>query len=259
MIEVISLVNFSNEKRVEYINKSFRSFHDFNKNIRHIVLDSTNSIDRQKEIYESLSIEYHHLPGSSYIERLRKISELVKSDYFVFLPDDFVWIYNYPIQKAMEQARRNNVAQIKLSCRGMDWFSDPNPQPKPWFTGNQLISGEKLKKEEDLFISNKLWFRNFHEQFSLAATITNKAFLHNTVTNIQGLINSPGAVEKKAYLKLIFTRYKTAYYDMKIPAFHFCDVGVEGATKEYTTKDMLIESNYELYNSLFNGQEKSSD
>lgn len=254
MIEVISLVNFSNEKRIEYIDKSFRSFHHFNKGVRHIVLDSTNSIEKQKKKYEELGVEYHHLPGVSYIDRLKMVNELVTNDYFVFLPDDFVWIYNYPIQKAMDQAKKNNVVQIKLSCRGMDWFSDPNPKPKPWFEGSKLISGETLKREGDLFVSNKLWFRNFHEQFSLAATITNKTFLHNAIMNIRRVTNSPGSVEKKVYLKLIFTRYKTAYYDMKIPAFHFCDIEVEGIMKKHTTKDMLIESNYEIYNSLFNAE-----
>lgn len=256
MIEVVSLVNFNNEKRIRYLEKSFASFHQINKdNVRHIVLDSSSELKGQEKIYEQHGIEFHHLPNSSYSYRLKRINGLVQSDYFVFLPDDFVWILDYPIEKAMDAARASNVAQIKLSCRGMEWFANENPEPASWYEGNKLASGEKLVKEGKCYVSKRWWFRNFHEQFSLAATITNKEFLHNTIKGIPDDIYSPGAAEKKAYIKLLLKPYYTGYYDMLIPAFHFCEFEVEGKEKEYTMKDMLIEENYSIYNSLYNSRD----
>lgn len=253
MIEVVSLVNFNNKERIRYLDKSFASFHRFNQsNVRHVVLDSSSELKGQEKIYQRYGIELHHLPNSSYSERLKKIHGIVNGDYFVFLPDDFVWIFDYPIEKAIQAARVSNVAQIKLSCRGMEWFANENPKPTPWFEGNKLISGEKLVKEGKCYISKRWWFRNFHEQFSLAATITDKNFLHNTIKNTPDKIFSPGEMEKKAYIRLIFKPYYTGYYDMLIPAFHFCEYEVEGKGKEYTMKDMLIEENYKIYNSLYN-------
>ncbi|MCW4631033.1 MULTISPECIES: hypothetical protein [Marinomonas] len=253
MIEVVSLVNFDNKKRVQYLEKSFASFHKFNPiDVRHIVFDSSKDITEQKVFYDKHNIELYHLPNCSYIDRLKHINDVVKNDYFIFLPDDFVWIFDYPIEKAIEAARHSNVMQIKLSCRGMQWFSEKNPEPMSWYDDNKLISGELLVKEGKCYVSKRWWYRNFHEQFSLAATITNGKFLNETIRAIPSGINSPGAVEKKAYIKLLFKPYYTGYYDMLIPAFHFCDSDVEGKAKEYTTKDMLIENNYEIYNSLFN-------
>ncbi|MEZ9464546.1 hypothetical protein AB4178_22935 [Vibrio splendidus] len=256
MIEVVSLVNFNNEKRIRYLEKSFATFHKINNyDVRHIVLDSSTELKGQEAIYEKLGVELHHMPNSSYSERLKIIYDLVKSDYFVFLPDDFVWILDYPINRAIESARASKIAQIKLSCRGMEWFAEENPKPKSWYEGNKLISGERLVKEGSCYVSKRWWYRNFHEQFSLAATITNKEFLHDTIKNIPDDIYSPGAAEKKAYIKLLLKPYRTAYYDMLIPAFHFCEFEVEGENKEYTMKDMLIEKNYSIYNSLYNSRD----
>jgi len=255
MIEVVSLVNFNNEKRIRYLDKSFKTFHDFYpSNVRHIVLDSSTELNGQQEAYERYGVELYHMPDSSYSSRLKKIYSLVKSDYFVFLPDDFVWIFNYPIERAIEEAAASNIAQLKLSCRGMPWFSEENPTPSSWYHENKLISGEILVKNGKCYISKRWWYRDFHEQFSLAATITNKVFLHNTIKNISDNIFSPGEAEKRAYIKLLFKPYNTGYFDMLIPAFHFCEYEVEGKDKEYTMRDMLIEKNYDIYNSLFNSR-----
>ena len=253
MIEVVSLVNFSNKKRVKYLDKSFSSFYSFNHSkIRHIVLDSSEEVEEQRKIYDKYGIEFHHFPKSSYLARLKMINEIVKNDYFVFLPDDFVWIMDFPLDKAIEAAASSRLAQLKLSCRGMTWFAEKNPAPKSWFDGRRLESGEKLVVDGNCFVSKRWWYRNFHEQFSLAATITQKQFLNSLVGNMSGEVFSPGAVEKKAYVKLLLRSYYTGYYKMWIPAFHFCDPDVEGEEKDYTTKDMLIEENYKIYNKFIN-------
>ena len=154
MIEVVSLVNFSNKKRVKYLDKSFSSFYSFNHSkIRHIVLDSSEEVEEQRKIYDKYGIEFHHFPKSSYLARLKMINEIVKNDYFVFLPDDFVWIMDFPLDKAIEAAASSRLAQLKLSCRGMTWFAEKNPAPKSWFDGRRLESGEKLVVDGNCFVS----------------------------------------------------------------------------------------------------------
>jgi hypothetical protein len=258
MIEIVSLVNFDNLKRVEYLEKSFCSIHKYNSNnIIHHVFDSSKSTKIQSAYYQKLGIKLHHMPGSSYNERLKCIKSAVKSDFIVFLPDDYVWIFDFPIEDAILQARKHNVSQVKLSCRGMDWFSKKNSVPKPWFTGNQVESGEKLCEKDSLFISKRRWLRNFHEQFSLGCTISSVDFLDHVAQRIAKPLFSPGACEKRAYLILAFYRYYTAYYKMQCPAFHFADYAVEGERTKHTLVDMLIEENYPVYNKLYNKIENS--
>jgi hypothetical protein len=258
MIEIVSLVNFDNPKRVQYLEKSFGSIHKYNsKNIVHHVFDSSQSTELQSIYYRKLGIELHHMPGSSYNERLQCIKDVVSSDFIVFLPDDYVWIFDFPIEAAISQARQYGVSQIKLSCRGMSWFAQENPTPKAWFKGNQVESGERLHEQGALFISKRRWFRNFHEQFSLGCTISSVEFLDHVAQRIRSPLFSPGACEKRAYLILVFYRYYTAYYKMQCTAFHFADYGVEGKRTEHTLEDMLIEENYSVYNSLYNGIEDS--
>jgi len=253
MIEVVSLVNFDNTNRVKYLQKSFSSLHSYyGDELVHHVFDSSENVLEQKREYDKLGVNLHHMPGASYTERLKCIKSKVSSDFVVFLPDDYVWIFNYPLLEVIEQARKHDISQVKLSCRGMSWFAQESPQPVAWFENNKVISGEVLIKESDLFVSKRRWIRDFHEQFSLGCTISNVDFLDWVSRHIYSDVYSPGAAEKRAYLSLVVKRYYTAYYKMQVPAFHFAEYAVEGDRTKHTLEDMLIESNYAIYNKLFN-------
>lgn len=257
MIQVFSNMNFNNPNRAQYLERSFGSFYKFNSDldIEHIALDSSQSLDAQKKYYDQFGIHYIHCPDETYARRLRKIADLATQDYFLFLPEDFRWIFKFPIEEAIGQAKEHNVEILKLTCRGMNWFSQKNPtNPKGWFQGDQVISGERLKKKGDLFVSDKMWLRDFHEQFSLSCVLFQTEFAKKVFNKISEKCISPGQCEKSAYLRLIFTRYSVGYYKMMIPAFHFLDFSVEGKNKytEVRAADELIEDNIETYNKLFN-------
>ncbi len=257
MIQVFSNMNFNNQDRVKYLDRSFGSFYKFNSDleISHTALDSSKTLGAQKVYYDNHGVHCLHLPNETYAKRLKKITGLTTENYFLYLPEDFRWIFKFPIEDAIRQAEKYNVQIIKLTCRGMRWFSQNQPEnPKGWFHGNRVISGETLKKKGDLFISERLWFRDFHEQFSLSCVIFQTEFARKIFNRISEKCTSPGQCEKNAYLKLLLTRYTTGYYKMMIPAFHFLDYSVEGKNK-YTkirVADELIEENTELYNRLFN-------
>ncbi|WED22004.1 hypothetical protein L3Q72_00890 [Vibrio sp. JC009] len=252
MIEVVSLVNFDNQDRSRYLRESFGSFYHYNDvDIRHIVFDSSQRVGRQKEYYDKYDIELVHAPGTSYSQRLKMIESKVTNDYFLFHPDDFRWICPYPLADVINNCRKHNIDQIKMVCRGMEWFSSQNPAPKPWYEGNQVVTGEKLEECDDLFISRRQWRRDFHEQFSLSCTISRTEFFTKLCGRLSDNIFSPGQAEKHAYVRLFFQRYLTAYYKMRIPVFHFAEYDIEG---DRTLKDMLIKDNFSLYNKLYNNK-----
>jgi len=204
------------------------------------------------EIYQEFGLEVVHLPGETYGRRLRQGVARLREDYVVFLPDDYVWIFPFPLAAAIEECRNYGIDELKLACRGMKWFAQKNPQPAPWFNGHRVISGERLVPSGNLLVSKRHWRRNFHEQFSLGCHLLRRSFLSEVVAKIPEKVVSAGQAEKHAYLALVFRRYKTGYYKMWIPAFHFIDVSVEGEKNRFKADDMLIENNYQIYNELYN-------
>jgi hypothetical protein len=254
MLEVVSLVNFDNPKRVSYLEKSFGSFYKYNRNVKHYVFDSSRSITAQRPLYEKFRVECIHMPGSFYGERLKQAISHVQGEYFLFLPDDFNWIFPFPLKEAVQECSREKIAELKLTCRGMDWFSQAQSTPQPWFTGTKVISGETLKSCGALAVSNGWIFRDFHEQFSLACNLLRTDFARWVFNKISASAKSPGAAEKQAYIWLTFRRYKTAYYKMWTPAFHFIDLKVEPENEQniHKARTSLIEANFETYNRHFN-------
>lgn len=253
---MVSLVNFDNQKRVSYLERSFGSFHSQyqSQSLRHLVFDGSKSIGNQREAYRKFNCEVFHQPGMPFGARLRWATREVKSDYFLFLPDDFAWIFPFPLEDVIGQCREYGVDELKLTARGMSWYSESNPQPQGWQSDGRVISGEQLVREGDLFVSKRHLFKDFHEQFSLACNLFRTSFAKWVFDRIPEDVLSAGQAEKRAYLRLIFKRYKIAYYRMWIPAFHFIDLNVEGDNPKNRLKlrTSLIESNYEIYNKHFN-------
>lgn len=258
MIEIVSLVCFDNQKRVPYLSRSFGSFyrHYSGQKFRHLVFDSSRLLGLQQEHYERYGVEVHHTPGASYGERLRLAGQTVQSEYFLFLPDDFAWIFPFPLADAIRECIDRDIAELKLTCRGLEWFGTPGAAPQPWYQGNQVQSGERLKTEGRLLVSRRYLFRDFHEQFSLSCNLLQAEFFRWVVNRIPIKVRSPGEAEKWAYLRLLLRRYAVAYYRMWIPAFHFIDINVEGDNPKnrYKVQTMLVEENYGIYNQEFNGK-----
>lgn len=249
-------MNFNNQKRCIYLDTSFGSFYKFNdmNNVDHTVIDSSQSMGEQKSYYDRYNVKLIHHPNETYGRRLRVITKHLREDYFVYLPDDFRWIFNYPISEAITQAKKHNVQMIKLGPRGMKWFAEREPSnPEPWFHGNQVVSGERLTRKDDLFVSSRWWYRDFHEQFSLGCCIFQSEFANKIFNRISEKCLTPGQCEKSAYIKLLFRPYDVAYYKMWTPAFHFIDLNIEGRNKytEVRAADQLIEENIDRYNKLF--------
>jgi hypothetical protein len=255
VIEALSVVSFDNPARVPYLERSFRAFHRYYPGARHVVMDGSERMGAQEEIYRGLGVEFHHRP-TAFSERLKFGLGRLRQDYFVFLPDDFNWIFDFPLAAAIEECGRHGIDELKLTCRGMPWFSRPNPVPETWFHGDRVISGERLVRRGDLFVSERTLFRDFHEQFSLACNLIRRGFLEALARRMPDDLPSPGAVEKWAYLRLYLklNRYSVAYYKMWIPAFHFIDLTVEGRAQAHKADDMLIDENFDLYNGLYNGR-----
>lgn len=270
MIEVLSLVNFDNQQRIKYLNRSFGSFHKFNKVKRHIVIDGSSQIGNQKEIYEKLNIEYYH-KTDPYSKRLKYGISLLQNDYFVFLPDDYEWIFDFPIEQAIAEAKKHNIKELKLVSPPMQWFSQANPNVEEWYDTNYVLKdvyvptnednrikrlfwdihtfitkNEKLVKEDNLYISKRHFRRSFQQQFSLGCHILQTEFLKALSKDMPDDLLSPGEVEKHVYKQLFFKKYLTAYYKMQTPAFHFIDLDVEGREKEHIASTNLIKSNYKF-------------
>jgi len=255
MVEVLSLVNFNNKKRIEYLEQSFATFYKYKYDVRHVVIDGSDELGEQVEYYKKFNVEYHHQPKKTYARRLKNGLNLLKNDYFLFYPDDFAWIFHFPLEDAIAECRANKIKELKLTCRGMDWFSELNPKVVPWFQDNQVITGEKLKLAGNLYISNTItFFRDFHEQISLACNIINTDFLKGILKLVPDSAYSPGKVEKWAYLILAVRPYNVAYYKMWIPAFHFIDLDIEGHQWANKFKTSLRTENFSIYNSHFNGE-----
>lgn len=255
-MDVVSLVNFDNPARVQYLDRSFGSFYKFNSGHRHFVFDSSKNMGPQKLIYDRYGIQVLHMPGAYFGQRLKKAMTLVKDDYFLFLPDDFNWIFKFPLENAIQECRRFKIDHLKLTGRGMRWYSVKDASPAPWFEGSKVLTGEVLKKEGDLYVSRRWVWRDFHEQFSLACNILNTEFARWVIDRLPEKVKTPGQAEKNAYLRLLLRRYSVAYYRMWIPAFHFIDLEVEGRTPQnvYKMQTSLIEDNFSRYNRAFNGQ-----
>jgi hypothetical protein len=259
-MEVVSLVNFDNPKRVSYLDRSFSSFYSFYGNrkspVRHLVFDSSKTLQTQQRYYDRYAVEVHHHPGMPFGERLKLAMGLVREEYFTFLPDDFAWIFPFPLQEAINECILYDIAELKLTARGMKWYSQPGAQPQAWFRGEQVISGEKLLREGSLYVSRRWLLRDFHEQFSLACNVLQTDFARQIIGKISKNVKSPGQAEKQAYAWLAFRRYAVAYYKMWIPAFHFIDLNVEGdsAQNQKKAETMLVEENFGTYNQHFNGE-----
>ena len=71
MIDILSLVNFNNQKRAQYLPQSWGSFYRYNSLGRHLVFDSSNTLDAQKPHYQNFKVDARHVPGMSYGERLQ--------------------------------------------------------------------------------------------------------------------------------------------------------------------------------------------
>lgn len=256
MIEVVSLVNFDNQKRVAYLERSFGSFHKTyaGQEVRHLIFDGSKTMGNQTAVYERFGCKVFHQSGMTFGARLKWAMREVRGEYFLFLPDDFAWIFPFPIAESIVQCERFGVDELKLTARGMDWYSEPNPEPQGWQAEGRVASGEQLVREGDLFVSKRHLFKDFHEQFSLACNLFRTSFAKWVIARLPDEVLSAGQAEKKAYLRLIFKPYKIAYYRMWIPAFHFIDLSVEGDNPKNRLKlrTSLIESNYEIYNRQFN-------
>lgn len=257
MIDILSLVNFNNQKRAQYLPQSWGSFYKYNLPGRHIVLDSSNVLDSQNQHYQDFKIDIRHVPGMSYGERLRLGLAEIRSDYFLFYPDDFKWIFDYPVDEAVIQARRHSVQAIKLVPRGKTWYSASEPMATKWYEGNRVESGEVLKVMDDLRVSQRHWRRDFHEQFSLSCNIMNTEFARWVAQRIPIAALSPGQAEKWAYFRLLFYgRYKVAYFKMWTPAFHFVDLAIEGESpgNRLRATTNLRRENEDTFNRLCNGR-----
>lgn len=252
-VEVLSIVSFNNPARIDYLERSFRVFHQYYPNVRHVVIDGSEILSRQVDIYSELGIEYHHQP-TPFSQRLKFGLSLLKNSYFVFLPDDFTWIFPFPLAEAIAECEKFHVDELKLTCRGMPWFAQEHPVPEPWHVNGKLNTGEQLLRQGDLYISTWGLRRSFSEQFSLACNIIRKEFVALLASGMPDTLVSPGKVEKWAYLRLYarLNRYVVAYYKMWIPAFHFIDLSLEGAEHANKAADMLIEKNFEIYNVFLN-------
>ncbi|MGE0528671.1 MAG: hypothetical protein AB7G93_05490 [Bdellovibrionales bacterium] len=260
MIEVISLVNFDNPERARYLERSFGSFYRYYSpdSVKHWVLDSSRALDTQSPYYKQYGIQVVHVPGLSYGDRLKRAADLVTESHFLFLPDDFQWIFNFPFKEAIMASEHSGIAELKLTCRGMPWFAQPGAPPEPWFHHEngrvRVMSGELLACEGNMHVSRRRWIRNFHEQFSLACNLFESDFARWVFRRISSRARSPGEAEKQAYVRLLIKRYATGYYKMWIPAFHFIDLKVEGDRNKNKEKaaTMLVEANFETYNKHYN-------
>lgn len=271
MVEVLSMVNFDNQDRIDYLQRSFKSFYKYNKIKKHIVIDGSKEMGRQQEIYEELNIEYYHQPISM-AQRLKFGVSLMDNDYFVFLPDDYEWIFDFPTEEAIKEAKKNDIKELKLVCPPMQWFSEKEPIVEKWYdedfklkqvlvptqSGNILkrvfwdfhtwfTSGEQLVQKDDLFISYRHYRRSFMQQFSLGCHIIETNFMKNLCVNMPDDLPSAGSVEKYVYKKLLFRPYLTAYYKMLTPAFHFIQLEVEGQEKAHIASTNLIAQNYKYF------------
>jgi hypothetical protein len=254
MINVLSLVNFDNVRRAVYLDRSFGSFYRFNSNIRHWVIDSSQTVAAQEPYYDKFGVNVVHRPGATYGQRLHEGVSLVEADYFVFLPDDFEWIFAYPLERAFSQAREHGIAELFLRPRGMEWYRNAGAEPQGWYTGSTVISGEELRTEDDLRVSRRWLFRDFHEQFSLGCNAFQTRFAREAFAKISAKVKSPGQAEKQAYVRLLLQRYATAYYRMWTPAFHFIDLNVEADTdnNRMRAKTNLVAENIPIYNGRYN-------
>jgi hypothetical protein len=255
-MEILSLVNFDNIERTAYLDRSFGSYYTRYPRVRHIVIDSSKNTDAQAEQYRRYGVELCHRPGASYGSRLKFGLSLVKSDFFLFFPDDFVWIFEMDLTDAVNQARQVGIDSIRLCPRGMSWYSKQNPIPIPWYHGTKVISGEVLVREGDLFISKRRWTRDFHEQFTLSCNIMRTDFARWVVDRIPATVINPSKAEIWAYIRLIFKRYFVCYYKMQTPAFHFADLMIEKPNPKNIERaeTNLLEENYEIFNRLCNNQ-----
>lgn len=252
MISLLSIVAFEGSARVEYIDRSFGSFHQFyGPKFRHVVVDGSRKLAGQVSHYDRYGCEVYHHP-IPYCSRLKIGLEKIDTEYLLFYPDDYTWIFRFPLEDAVRECQRAKIDELKLACRGMKWFSQPQATPQPWQLNGRVISGEQLTRDGDLFISRRHLRRDFHEQFSLGCHLIRTDFLRDVIRRVPDHVVSPGAVEKRAYLRLIFRRYRTAYYKMWIPAFHFIDKSVEGSHQWHKADDMLVQENFAKYNSQFN-------
>ncbi|MGZ3722559.1 MAG: hypothetical protein ACXVA9_06495 [Bdellovibrionales bacterium] len=254
MINVLSLVNFDNTRRAAYLERSFGSFYRHNSGVQHWVLDSSRSLEAQQPYYKKFGVQVIHRPGATFGQRLHEGLALLREDYFVFLPDDFEWIFAYPLERAIAQCRAHGIAELYLRPRGMKWYSQAGAAPQAWFEGAKLISGETLRSEDDLRVSRRWLLRDFHEQFSLGCNVLQTEFARSVIGKIPSKVKSPGQVEKNAYVRLLFHRYATAYYKMWTPAFHFIDLSVEGDNDKNREKaeTNLIAENIAVYNGRYN-------
>ena len=275
MVEVLSLVNFDNQARVQYLERSFRSFYKYNNVTKHIVVDGSHKIGRQKEIYDELGITYFH-QRTYFSERLKFGLQQIKNDYFVFLPDDYEWIHSLNIEDATTISRKNNIKELKFVCPPMQWFSMANPSVEKWYDKTFTLKdiyvpthkkkffksffwschrfftkGERLLKDGDLYISRRHFRRSFMQQFSLGCHLIEKHFLDVVTYRMPNNIVSAGDVEKFIYKKLLLRNYLTAYYKMLTPAFHFIDLNVEGEDQAYMASTNLLEKNKEIFRRNF--------
>jgi len=253
IIDILSIVSFPNSERVSYLEKSFGSFYQFNlKNkYRHIVIDGSLENFGQEEIYKKYSVQYFFIK-ETYSKRLKIGLSKIKNEYFLFMPDDYRWIIEYPFSQALEECKINKIHELKLVCRGMDWFSQKNPTPLPWHLNGKVISGEQLYKKGNLYISNRKIIKNFHENFSIGCHIINLNYINRLIKHLPSYIKSPSEVEKYFYLIIFLNRLwcRVAYYKMIIPAFHFATIEAEPYSDKF--KDMLINENTNIYNNAFN-------
>lgn len=272
MIEVLSIVNFDNPKRIGYLERSFKSLHQFNGVDKHIVIDGSQKLEDQKLIYKKFNIEYYFMPSASFSSRLKKGVSLLNSDYFIFVPDDYEWIFNFPVDKAIEQASMHNIKELKLVCPPMQWFSQKKPTIEQWYDENfklnkifvptqsgnivkrlfwnfhtWITGDEQLVQKDDLFISYRHFRRSFMQQFSLGCHIIETDFMKKLCQEMPDNLLSAGAVEKYIYKMLLFKSYLTGYYKMQTPAFHFIDLDVEGEEKAHIASTNLIERNYKYF------------
>ncbi len=254
------------------MNRSFGSLHSHNRVDRHIVIDGSQELREQEAIYKKFGIEYHHMPSAPFSARLKKGVSLLKSDYFIFVPDDYEWIFNFPISEAITQARKHNIKELKLVCPPMQWFSQKDPVVEKWydedFKLNQVLvptqsgniakrvfwdfhtwftSGEQLVQQDDLFISHRHYRRSFMQQFSLGCHLIETNFMKDLCVNMPNNLPSAGTVEKYIYKTLLFRPYLTAYYKMSTPAFHFIQLEVEGQEKAHIASTNLIAQNYQYF------------
>jgi hypothetical protein len=277
MVEVLSIVRFDDANRVKYLDKSFRVFHELYPQCRHVVVDGSPQDLGQGRYYSELGCEVWFVP-ESYGRRLQFGAKLMRSAYFVFLPDDYTWIFQFPVERAMQEALRFSIDEIKLSPRGLKWYSSITTVPEKWYVGNKLrrsdvdygknpgtlkaylirfwellSAGERLSPCGQLMVSSRRFLRAFNEMFSLGCNILSTSFLLEVIGRIRlvSSIVSAGDFEKAAYRGLLTRSYRTAYYRFWTPAFHFLDPLVEGASQHHKLADMLIPENYEVYNRLF--------